>query len=177
MSDILIDLAGIFGPLSLLAFGGFVSILPELQRQVVEVYGWMPAAEFTALYALAQAAPGPNMMIVSLVGWRMAGWTGVLVASAASFVPTSLLVLAALGLWERFKDRPWRACLQAGLTPVTIGLVAAGAWLMGRAVVNGALTGAILAAAALGSIYFVRLNPLWLLLGGALTGLAAGVFA
>lgn len=173
MSDILVSLAVIFLQLSLLAFGGIISILPEMQRQVVDVYGWMSAADFTALYALAQAAPGPNMMIVPLVGWRMAGWMGVLVTAFVGFVPTSLLMMAVLGLWERFKDRPWRAYVQAGLAPVTIGLVTSSAWLITRGIVSDITTGVIVVAVAICSIY-TKVNPLWLLLGGALAGLAAG---
>jgi hypothetical protein len=69
MNDTLISLAIIFSQLSLLAFGGGNTILPEMQRQVVEVHHWMPASEFSALFALAQAAPGPNLMVVTLVGW------------------------------------------------------------------------------------------------------------
>ena len=76
MNDTLIAIATIFSQLSLLAFGGGNTILPEMQRQVVDVHHWMSAHEFTALFALAEAAPGPNMMIVSLVGWHVAGWSG-----------------------------------------------------------------------------------------------------
>jgi len=108
MSDTLTALAAIFSQLSLLAFGGGNTILPEMQRQVVDVHHWMPAREFSALFALAQAAPGPNMMIVTLIGWHVAGWAGMLVTSAAKFGPSSLVTAAVLHAWDRFKDRPWR---------------------------------------------------------------------
>lgn len=91
MIGTLVALALIFGELSLLAFGGGNTILPEMQRQVVDVQGWMSARDFAALYALAQAAPGPNMMVVPLVGWHVAGLPGLLVASVAKFGPSSLL--------------------------------------------------------------------------------------
>ncbi|HEY1412290.1 MAG TPA: chromate transporter, partial [Rhodopila sp.] len=81
MIAMLVSLAAIFAELSLLAFGGGNTTLPKMQRQVVAVHGWMPAAEFSALFALAQAAPGPNLMIVPLLGWRVAGLPGVLVSS------------------------------------------------------------------------------------------------
>ena len=88
---VLISLAFVFGQLSLLAFGGANSILPDLQRQVVGDHGWMSGHEFASLFALAQAAPGPNMMIVSLIGWRVGGISGTLVATVAVAVPSSLL--------------------------------------------------------------------------------------
>ncbi len=124
MIHTLIALALIFSQLSVLAFGGGNTILPEMQRQVVDVHGWMTAADFSALFALGQAAPGPNLMVVTLVGWHVAGWWGMLVTTIAKFGPSSLITIVALGLWERFKDRPWRGVIQAGIFPMTVGLVA-----------------------------------------------------
>ena len=78
----------------------------------------------------------------------------------------------ALGLWERFKDRPWRGVIQAGIFPMTVGLVAASAALITEASVHSWLLGAITAVVALlGSA--TRIHPLWLLFGGALVGLLA----
>ena len=122
MTATLVTLALIFAELSLLAFGGGNTILPEMQRQVVDIHHWMTAQEFGALFALAQAAPGPNMRVVPLVGWHVAGFSGVLVTSLAKFGPSSLVTGFALRLWERFKDRPWRRTVQAGLVPVTAAL-------------------------------------------------------
>lgn len=133
MTDILLSLAGIFAQLSLLAFGGGNTILPEMQRQVVDVHHWMTAADFSALFALGQAAPGPNLMVVTLVGWHVAGWQGVLVTTLAKFGPSSVVTVVALGLWERFKDQPWRGVVQAGIFPMTVGLMAASAALISHA--------------------------------------------
>ena len=72
----LLALAAIFAQLSLLAFGGGNTILPEMQRQVTQVHPWLTPQEFAALFALAQAAPGPNMLISTLIGWRIAGLAG-----------------------------------------------------------------------------------------------------
>lgn len=176
MMGTLVSLGIIFTQLSLLAFGGGASILPEMQRQVVDVHGWMSAADFGALYALAQAAPGPNLMVVPLIGWHVAGLAGVVVTSIAKFIPSSVLMGVVLGLWERFKDRPWRARVQAGLVPVTVGLVLASAWLITLSVVHNAAMALITVAVAALSV-FTRLHPLWMLLGGAVVGLAYGYIA
>ena len=117
MNDTLIAIATIFSQLSLLAFGGGNTILPEMQRQVVDVHHWMSAHEFTALLRWL-AAPGPNMMIVSLVGWHVAGWAAV--ASLAKFGPSSIVTVLALHAWERFRDR-LRRYVQQGMMPVTAG--------------------------------------------------------
>ena len=170
MTATLIALAVIFSQLSLLAFGGGNTILPEMQRQVVDVHHWMPASEFSALFALAQAAPGPNMMVVTLVGWHVAGWPGMLVTSVAKFGPSSLVTMLALHAWDRFKERPWRSIMQKSLVPVTTGIVAASAVLIANASDSTWLAWCITAACA-GLAFRTRVHPLWLLAGGALLGL------
>ncbi|MHC1949379.1 chromate transporter [Bradyrhizobium sp. UFLA06-06] len=171
MSATLVTLALIFAELSLLAFGGGNTILPEMQRQVVDVHHWMTAQEFGALFALAQAAPGPNMMVVPLVGWQVAGFSGVLVTSLAKFGPSSLVTGFALRLWERFKDRPWRRTVQAGLVPVTAGLVTASAIVITHA--SASSWGTILIAAMVAiATTTTRIHPLVALAAGAVLGLS-----
>ena len=169
MNDTLIAIATIFSQLSLLAFGGGNTILPEMQRQVVDVHHWMSAPAFSALVALAQAAPGPNMMIVSLVGWHVAGWPGLLVASVAKFGPSSCVTMLALHAWERFRHRPWRRYVQQGMMPVTAGLVIASAVLIAQASNRSAVQWGITAACAV-LAYRTRIHPLWLLAAGAMIG-------
>jgi chromate transporter len=174
MISTLVSLALIFGQLSLLAFGGGNTILPEMQRQVVDVHHWMSATEFSALFALAQAAPGPNMMVVTLVGWHVAGWWGVLVTSLAKFGPSSIVTLITLHVWNRYKDRPWRRIAQKALVPVTAGLVSASALLIAEASDRtwfAWVITAVCASLSLMSPSRFRLHPLWLLGGGALAGL------
>lgn len=171
MNDTLSSLAAIFSQLSLMAFGGGNSILPEMHRQVVDVHHWMTAAQFAALFALAQAAPGPNLMIVPLVGWHVAGWPGVVVTSLAKFGPSSIVTGIAFNLWNRFKDKPWRRIVQAGLLPMTAGLVAASAAVITRA----SATNWVLAATAVASAVLLtktKVHPLVVLGLGALIGLS-----
>lgn len=175
MTDILLSLAGIFSQLSVLAFGGGNTILPEMQRQVVTVHGWMTAADFNALFALSQAAPGPNMMIVPLVGWHVAGLPGLLVSSLAKFLPCSLITMIVMGLWDRFKDRPWRRLVQTALMPVTAGLFVASAWLVTVVAATSAIPVLIVIGVALGSM-FTKVHPLWWLFAGAVVGLVSGFF-
>ncbi|WP_277048991.1 chromate transporter [Caballeronia mineralivorans] len=170
MNHDLVSLAAIFSQLSLLAFGGGNTILPEMQRQVVEVHQWMSKADFSALFALAQAAPGPNMMIVTLVGWHVAGWPGVIVTSIAKFGPSSVVTVAAMHAWERFKAHPWRRFVQLGLVPMTAGLVAASAVLIAEASDTQWVLTAITTVIAWLS-FKTKLHPLWLLAAGSLIGL------
>ena len=170
MSGTLVTLALIFTELSLLAFGGGNTILPEMKRQVVDINQWMSAQQFSALFALAQAAPGPNMLVVPLVGWHVAGFAGVLVTSVAKFGPSSLITGVALQLWERFKDRPWRRKVQAGLVPVTAGLVTASAIVITHASA-ASWSLALIAAGVAAATTMTRIHPLLALAAGAVLGL------
>jgi chromate transporter len=172
MTGQLPTLAALFAELSMLAIGGANTLVPEMQRQVA-AYGWMRPTEFAALFALAQAAPGPNMLIVTLVGWRVAGPLGALVATSAFVVPSGLLTYAVARVWHRFREATWRRVIQAALTPVTVGLVMAAAVLLceAAAVDTGTLLMAFVTAAVL---LKTRLHPLWLLAAGAGLG-AAGL--
>jgi chromate transporter len=169
--DVLVELAWRCASLSLVAIGGINAILPEVHRVVVDVEHWMSSAEFAELFALAQLAPGPNAMIVALVGWKAAGVPGALVATAAICGPSSLLCYAALHWWQRLRDSPVRGIVQRGLAPVAIGLIFASGYTLAqgadRTLVAVALT--VIAAAA---IAFTKVNPVWVLAAAALVGVA-----
>jgi chromate transporter len=169
----LVQLAVLYGQLSLLAFGGANAVIPEMQRQVVDVHHWMTAPEFAALYALAQAAPGPNMMVVSLVGWRVGGVWGALVTTGAVAAPSSILTLLVSGVWYRFRDAPWRKALQAGLQPVTAGLIMASAALL-IASTTVDWTAAVVTVVTAWLFLFTKLHPM-LILGAAAAAGAVGL--
>ena len=97
MMDRLWILAVDFLMLSLLTVGGATTMLPEMHRNLVEVQGWMSSEEFAQLFALAQAAPGPNVLVISVFGWKAAGVAGALVATLAMILPSCLLTYYADG--------------------------------------------------------------------------------
>jgi len=169
------SVAAVFGQLSLLAFGGGNSILPEMQRQVVSVHPWMTARDFAALYALAQAAPGPNMLVSTLIGLRVAGIAGAVTATAALCLPASALTFVCAHVWNRMRDRPWRMIVQAGVVPVTVGLVMASAALLVHTTAHD-WRGAAVVVVAAGLFLGTRLNPLWVLGAAAALG-ATGVLS
>jgi chromate transporter len=169
----LAQLAAVYAQLSLLAFGGANAVIPEMQRQVVDVHHWMSAHEFAALYALAQAAPGPNMMVVSLVGWRVGGFWGALVTTGAVAAPSSVLTLLVSGVWYRFKDAKWRKAVQAGLQPVTAGLIMASAALLIQSTTVDWTAAAVTVVTA-GLFIFTKLHPM-LILGAAAAAGAIGL--
>jgi chromate transporter len=157
--------------LSLISVGGVNTIVPELHRQVVVVSGALTDQQFADLFAIGQAAPSPNVLFVTLIGWQLAGFTGALLATAALTLPTCAITYFMTRVWDRFKDAPWRIATQAGLAPVTIGFVAASAFLIARAAGQSWVALAITAATA-AIVYGTRVHPLWALAAAAAMGFA-----
>jgi chromate transporter len=89
----LLALAGTFGLMSLFAIGGASAAIPEMHRVAVEVQHWLTDKQFADIYAISQLSPGPNVLIVTLIGYSAAGLAGALVATLAMCVPTAVLAL------------------------------------------------------------------------------------
>lgn len=172
MAVTLLELALYFGLLSLISFGGMPAVMPEMQRVAVEVKEWTTAPEFVQLFAVAQAAPGPNVLIASLIGWKAAGLAGALVALIAFCGPAAVMAWWVADLWERFKESSWRLAVQRALAPIVIGLILSGGYVLalsGTASVLGWRVWLIAAGAAAVSVA-VRMNPLWIIAAGGVIG-------
>ncbi len=131
----------------------------------------MSGAEFAQLFALAQASPGPNILVVSLIGWKVAGLAGAVVATGAVCAPSSVLTYAVSRVWQRFRGARWRRVVEDGLVPVTVGLMLAGGYLITLAADHSPLAFAVTAGTA-GTALTTKIHPLWLLAAGGLLGLA-----
>jgi chromate transporter len=162
----LFELAGEFLGLSLLSIGGANAIIPEIHLRVVETLHWMTDADFAQMFALSQASPGPNVLIVSLVGWKVAGVTGAIVAMAAMCAPSSALTYAFAQVWDRFRDAPLRIAIQRGLAPVTVGLILSSGYVLTRTT-DHSLPAYAVTALTLLAVLTTRLHPLWMLAAGA----------
>ncbi|WP_395664667.1 chromate transporter [Methylocella sp.] len=172
MSASLLGIASTFATLSLSAIGGANASLPELRRQIVVVQGLMDDRTFASLVALAQAAPGPNVLTSSAVGWSLAGASGLIVATLAMILPSSALAIVVERLLRLHARRAGVAVLRRSMAPIAVGLMAASGLVLARAAVSGVLT---LALAAGMSILcgLTRVNPLFGIAGGAALGAAA----
>ncbi len=169
--ELLLGLVRVFVPLSFLSIGGGGTILAEMAHQTVDVYHWLTQREFVDLFAITRAAPGPGILIVTLIGWKVAGWLGAVVATLALFVPSSLLFCAVTVLWQRFSGSPWRDTIERGLAPIAVGLIFAGAYAVLQATQGGILAFATAGIAAL-LLLWRRVHPLVLLgAAGALYGI------
>ena len=159
-----------FAALSLFAVGGANAAIPEMHRIAVDVMHWMTDRQFADSFAIAQVSPGPNVIVVTLIGYHVAGLAGAAVATVGMCGPTCVMAFFVARFWDRFKDAPWRIAIQAGLVPVSLGLIAASAFVLARAADHNIYAGLITAATA-AVAYWTRINPLWVFLVAGVLGL------
>lgn len=164
--------------LSLLSIGGAMSTAPEMHRYLVVERGWLGEADFTTAIALAQAAPGPNVLFVPVLGFQVAGLAGAAAALLGILLPSTLLSLGVSRWGATRRDTPLVRAFTAGLAPVTVGLVFATGWLLAQPFIGDAAhrTGAlVLIGLTMVVTLKTRLAPIWMIVVGALVGAAGGV--
>ena len=154
--------------LSLVAFGAATSVVPELHRILVDNLQVMSADTFAGLFALSQAAPGTNAMFVAVLGLEAAGLAGAFSATVAFFTPTAMIAVSIERFGRRFRDDRWYVSLRRAVAPITVGLLFATGYLLGKNTLTPG--GLLLALGAAGILTFTKLTPLWLTALGALLG-------
>ena len=169
----LMQLAGHFALLSLLAIGGAISLASEMQRYLVVEHGWIDALQFNASIAIAQAAPGPNVLFVALLGWSVAGPLGMVATMAGIIVPSSIISFAVGRLRHARRDALAVQAFSVGLAPLTIGLLAATGWVLALPLAEHPLSIALLPATIVFMLKTER-SPLWMIALGALVGALGG---
>jgi chromate transporter len=169
--NVLFDLFWTFVRLAVVAVGGMNTVIPEVAREVVDVHGWMTRSELADLIALAQASPGPNGLMVSLVGWEVAGLPGFLVTTLAISLPPALLAFGLSRIRRRLARSRFLRAAQAGLVPIVIGLMLASGVVTAQATDDTWIKYAMTAVVSI-LVWRTRLNPLWLLGAAAIVGLA-----
>lgn len=168
--NVLFELFWTFVRLAVVAVGGMNTVIPEVARQVVDVHGWMTRSELADLIALAQASPGPNGLVVSLVGWEVAGLPGFLVTTLAISLPPALLAFAVSRIRRRLARTRFLRAAQTGLVPVVIGLMLASGVVTAQATDDSWIEYAVTAGLAI-LVWRTSVNPLWLLGAAAVLGL------
>jgi chromate transporter len=165
------ELWGLFGhfvSLSLLAIGGAITTAPDMHRYLVTQQGWLTDAQFTGSIAIAQAAPGPNILFVAVMGYQAAGLAGCAAALLGILLPSTTLALVA-GRWGRAReDWPAIAAFKAGMAPITLALIVATGWIL-IAETPGWKHIALSAAAAM-LVWRTKVHLLWIIGAGALIG-------
>ena len=128
----LVGLVNVFALLSILAVGGGTAVLPQMKHETVVTHQWVTADQFADIYSLGQLSPGPNMNMVAIIGYKVAGPLGALFVLIAFYLPSCTLVFAVSRVWEHFEGSPWRDAVQRGMAPITIGLMLSGVYAIGR---------------------------------------------
>ena len=173
-TETLLTLAWTFGLMSLLAIGGANSTIPEMHRVAVDVQRWMTDSQFADMFAISQLSPGPNVLIVTLIGYHVAGIAGALVATFAMCGPSAVFAYFVSNMLTRSSQSAWPAILQAALVPISIGLMCASGLIL-AITSGGTWIAALLTIGAAVLALVTRLNPLWMLLAGGLLGFAGVV--
>jgi chromate transporter len=166
----LLRLAFDFAALSLLAIGGALGTAPDMHRLLVVDGGWMNDRQFTDSIAIAQAAPGPNILFVTLLGWQAGGPMGALATTVGMMVPSSFATFWGWRWKTARDDSALVAALRLGLSPIAVGMTAAAGWVVASGG-NRADSGLwVLTAVTVIVVIRTRINMLWLIGAGALLG-------
>ena len=175
-----LDLFAHFMSLSLLAVGGAITTAPDMHRYLVMDKGWMTDSQFVSSIALAQAAPGPNVLFIALIGWNVGlnsgGWLlglmGMALAMLGTLIPSTTLTFLATRWGHRNRELRAVRAFKQGMAPVVIALLVATGWVLSAAHNVPARDWRLwlLTAVAALVVWRTRVHLLWLLGTGAVLG-------
>jgi len=166
----LFSLLWVFSLLSIMAVGGGTSVLPSMKDFCITMQHWVTPDQFRDIYSLGQLVPGPNMLMVIVVGYHVGGYPGALVAFSGFFVPSSLIALGTGRVWNHFEGSPWRTAIQRGFAPIVVGLMLAGTIAIARTAVVGSTTLAFAAIVFVVLYFGKKMNPALLIFAGGIGG-------
>jgi chromate transporter len=170
----LVDLALLFLRTGAVSFGGGVSVLAELQRELVTRYGAMSQQQFLDAYVLGQATPGPGILFIVPLGFYAAGVPGAVVATVSFLIPPLLLQIVVASQWERLSRSAWIRALDRTLVPLSVGLIGVSLYTLGLPLLPVPLRVVGMIAAMVVALRF-RVSPAVIVLAAGALGLL-GVF-
>ncbi len=176
MTKQLWELLIVFLPLSLVTIGSGQSAIADIHRQVVDVHHWMTQAQFVDAFAISRMSPGPGSLLVTLIGWHVAGFWGAVVVTLALFGPTAFLIYAVAHLWSRYDSARWQVALEIGLRPIAAGMILSAVYVLLQALEGGWLARGIAVVATV-ILMTTRVSPLLLMALGAITFAGLSVLA
>ncbi len=155
---------------SLFAFGGINALLPALFELSVNQERWIDQQTFADFFAIAQGAPGPNMMTVTLIGWHVSGVAGALIATFAICWPSSIMIFYLQRYIVNMKDPKKQKIIRYAASALAVGLVLSSAWQISTQI-NHDAAAYLMTILTIGTAYFTRWHPLYLIAVGAMIGL------
>ncbi|HET7701180.1 MAG TPA: chromate transporter [Candidatus Limnocylindria bacterium] len=166
----LLEIVALFARMGALSFGGGLSVLAELQRELVEDRAIMSEREFATAFALGQATPGPGILYLIPLGFRIGGVPGAAAALLSFLVPPLLFQILVAQRWEQLSRAGWVRAINRTLVPLSLGLIGGSVHTLGTPLLGDPMTvlGLVLATTA---ALMVRTSPAVIVLGAGLLGL------
>jgi chromate transporter len=163
-----LPLFGHFLVMSLFALGGAIVLAPEMHRLMVSQMQVLTDAQFNAAIAIGQAAPGPNVMFVAVLGYQAAGLAGAAMTLGGIMLPSTLVAISAARWTHARQHRIGVRAFRAGLAPITIALLASTGWILTAQ--NPTAPVIVVTAASALLTWRTRIHVLWLIAAGAVAG-------
>lgn len=170
MAETLWQLAIRFMAVSLVAVGGATVIIPAVHADAVGAMHWLDDRAFTEIVAVSQVAPGPNILLLPLIGWNVAGWQGATVGLLAFLVPSGTLAVTTGRLLRYHGERPAFVLLRRAIQPIPVGLMIASGFILTKTAGFSPGGLSLTFAATAVALRWPKINPLWWI---ALAGLVS----
>jgi chromate transporter len=163
--SLILALLSVFIPLSFVTIGGGQSAVADIHRQVVDVHHWMTAGQFLDAFAISRMAPGPGSLLVTLIGWHVAGFWGAIAATLGIFAPTAFMIYGVAHIWSLHEGARWQRVLERGLRPVAAGMILAATYVLLQSL-DGGWTARVIALVATALLMTTRVMPIILIAAG-----------
>ncbi|MEO0053657.1 MAG: chromate efflux transporter [candidate division WOR-3 bacterium] len=165
------ELALVFFKMGTVIFGGGFAAIPFLQHEVVELRGWLTAREFIDAVAMGQMTPGPVALMATFIGYRVLGIPGALIATLGTFLPSALMLFGLIKGYDKIRNNPLIRSFLAGVLPAIVGMLFASTVFIARSSFTGLISVTTALLTLLLLLRFSILQPVWLIIAGALLGL------
>jgi chromate transporter len=171
MITTLFQLAWVFLKIGTFTFGGGIVIIPMIENEVVNNYGWLTKTEFIDAITLGQITPGPVIVSGTFIGYKACGILGAIVATASVILPSFIMICLATEAIKKFRENKILANFLRGARVAVIGMVFDAGISIGRSSLVDTKT-IIIASLSIICLFKYKVNPIWILLGAGIVGIA-----
>lgn len=173
MTSLLLKLSWVFLKIGTFTFGGGIVIIPMIENEVVNNYGWLTKAEFIDAVTLGQITPGPIIISATFIGYKVCGIVGATIATASVILPSFVMICLATEAIKKFRENKILANFLRGARVAVIGMVFDAGVSIGRSSLVDIKT-VLIASASIICLFKYKINPIWVLLGAGMVGLVWG---
>ena len=171
MISILLKLSWVFLKIGTFTFGGGIVIIPMIENEVVTNYEWLTKAEFIDAVTLGQITPGPVIISATFIGYKVCGIVGAIIATASVILPSFIMICLATEAIKKFRENKILANFLRGARVAVIGMVFDAGVSIGRSSLVDIKT-VLIASASIICLFKYKINPIWVLLGAGMVGIA-----